>query len=193
MLDLGSERLFCDMRGDDRPGAPDGMKVRRRGQRVLHRAGWYLGHHARGRAHRHDPDACGQHGLGRRRLDDAVLHRADHAASHPTQYSGDPRSERRSGYEAQQRAHPDNPRRQPGAAAQILEAILTRPAASATRRGGLRSNWCATAFAGRAKQAEVGIDIPSDGEYSKPNFLGYVTERLAGSDDRNRSRRRRRR
>ncbi len=27
MLDLGSERMFCDMRGDDRPGAPDGMKV----------------------------------------------------------------------------------------------------------------------------------------------------------------------
>jgi gluconolactonase len=27
MLDLGSERLFCDMRGDSRPGAPDGMKV----------------------------------------------------------------------------------------------------------------------------------------------------------------------
>jgi gluconolactonase len=26
MLDVGSERLFCDMRGDDRPGAPDGMK-----------------------------------------------------------------------------------------------------------------------------------------------------------------------
>jgi len=26
MVDLGSERLFCDMRGDDRPGAPDGMK-----------------------------------------------------------------------------------------------------------------------------------------------------------------------
>jgi len=27
MLDLGSERLFIDMRGDSRPGAPDGMKV----------------------------------------------------------------------------------------------------------------------------------------------------------------------
>jgi len=27
MLDLGSARLFCDMRGDDRPGGPDGMKV----------------------------------------------------------------------------------------------------------------------------------------------------------------------
>jgi gluconolactonase len=25
--DLGTERLFCDMRGDPRPGAPDGMKV----------------------------------------------------------------------------------------------------------------------------------------------------------------------
>jgi gluconolactonase len=27
LLDLGSERLFCDMRQDDRPGGPDGMKV----------------------------------------------------------------------------------------------------------------------------------------------------------------------
>lgn len=27
MVDRGSERMFHDMRGDDRPGAPDGMKV----------------------------------------------------------------------------------------------------------------------------------------------------------------------
>lgn len=27
MVDRGSERTFCDMRGDDRPGVPDGMKV----------------------------------------------------------------------------------------------------------------------------------------------------------------------
>ena len=27
MVDLGSARLFCDMKGDDRPGSPDGMKV----------------------------------------------------------------------------------------------------------------------------------------------------------------------
>jgi gluconolactonase len=27
MLDLGSEKLFCDMKGDDRRGGPDGMKV----------------------------------------------------------------------------------------------------------------------------------------------------------------------
>lgn len=30
------------------------------------------------------------------------------------------------------------------------------------------------------KQAEVGIDIPSDGEYSKSNFNGYIIERLGG-------------
>lgn len=30
------------------------------------------------------------------------------------------------------------------------------------------------------KQAEVGIDIPSDGEYSKESFAGYITERLGG-------------
>jgi 5-methyltetrahydropteroyltriglutamate--homocysteine methyltransferase len=30
------------------------------------------------------------------------------------------------------------------------------------------------------KQAEVGIDIVSDGEYSKPNFASYVNERLSG-------------
>jgi 5-methyltetrahydropteroyltriglutamate--homocysteine methyltransferase len=34
------------------------------------------------------------------------------------------------------------------------------------------------------KQAEVGIDIPSDGEYSKPSFAGYVTERLQGLETR---------
>jgi 5-methyltetrahydropteroyltriglutamate--homocysteine methyltransferase len=30
------------------------------------------------------------------------------------------------------------------------------------------------------QQAECGIDIPSDGEYSKPGFSGYVTDRLTG-------------
>ncbi|MBC2778863.1 cobalamin-independent methionine synthase II family protein [Parasphingopyxis marina] len=31
-----------------------------------------------------------------------------------------------------------------------------------------------------AKQAEIGIDIPSDGEISKPSFHAYVIERLGG-------------
>ena len=30
------------------------------------------------------------------------------------------------------------------------------------------------------RQAEIGIDVPSDGEYSKSNFAGYVNERLSG-------------
>jgi 5-methyltetrahydropteroyltriglutamate--homocysteine methyltransferase len=30
------------------------------------------------------------------------------------------------------------------------------------------------------RQAEIGIDIPSDGEYSKQGFRGYINERLSG-------------
>ena len=30
------------------------------------------------------------------------------------------------------------------------------------------------------KQVETGVDIPSDGEYGKPSFSGYVNERLSG-------------
>jgi 5-methyltetrahydropteroyltriglutamate--homocysteine methyltransferase len=33
-------------------------------------------------------------------------------------------------------------------------------------------------------QSEVGIDIPSDGEFSKPSFSGYINERLAGLEPR---------
>jgi 5-methyltetrahydropteroyltriglutamate--homocysteine methyltransferase len=63
---------------------------------------------------------------------------------------------------------------------EILEAILTtasgrerdEAAFEALVRDGVRDVV--------AKQAEVGVDIPSDGEYSKPNFHGYVTERLEG-------------
>jgi 5-methyltetrahydropteroyltriglutamate--homocysteine methyltransferase len=34
------------------------------------------------------------------------------------------------------------------------------------------------------KQDEVGIDVPSDGEFGKPSFSGYVNERLSGFDRR---------
>jgi 5-methyltetrahydropteroyltriglutamate--homocysteine methyltransferase len=30
------------------------------------------------------------------------------------------------------------------------------------------------------RQAEIGIDVPSDGEFSKPSFTSYVAERLSG-------------
>lgn len=36
------------------------------------------------------------------------------------------------------------------------------------------------------QQAEAGIDVPSDGEYGKPNFSGYVNERLSGFEHRER-------
>jgi 5-methyltetrahydropteroyltriglutamate--homocysteine methyltransferase len=34
------------------------------------------------------------------------------------------------------------------------------------------------------RQVEVGIDVPSDGEYGKPSFSGYVNERLSGFERR---------
>jgi 5-methyltetrahydropteroyltriglutamate--homocysteine methyltransferase len=34
------------------------------------------------------------------------------------------------------------------------------------------------------RQVEIGIDIPSDGEYGKPSFTGYVNERLSGFERR---------
>jgi len=37
------------------------------------------------------------------------------------------------------------------------------------------------------KQVEAGIDIPSDGEYGKPNFAGYVNQRLSGFERRERN------
>jgi len=30
------------------------------------------------------------------------------------------------------------------------------------------------------KQAEAGVDVPSDGEFSKPSFAGYIADRLGG-------------
>ena len=34
------------------------------------------------------------------------------------------------------------------------------------------------------KQVAVGVDVPSDGEYGKPSFSGYVNERLSGFERR---------
>ena len=37
------------------------------------------------------------------------------------------------------------------------------------------------------RQVEVGVDVPSDGEYGKPNFAGYVNQRLDGFELRERN------
>src|SRR5207237_10870754 len=62
---------------------------------------------------------------------------------------------------------------------------LVRPPeiADAIRAGGARDMDARVSRAVRdvgRKQAEVGIDVVSDGEYSKPNFASYVHERLSG-------------
>jgi 5-methyltetrahydropteroyltriglutamate--homocysteine methyltransferase len=63
---------------------------------------------------------------------------------------------------------------------EILEAILT------TASGGQRDEHAFEKLVRDgvrdvvARQAEVGVDIPSDGEFSKPNFHSYVTARLGG-------------
>jgi 5-methyltetrahydropteroyltriglutamate--homocysteine methyltransferase len=63
---------------------------------------------------------------------------------------------------------------------EILEAVLTKAS------GGERDEDHFAQLVAQGvrdvvrKQAEVGIDIPSDGEYSKPNFFSYATERLEG-------------
>ncbi len=68
--DLGTERLFCDMKGDPRPGAPDGMKVDIEGNVYCTGPGgiWVLD--SGRQAYRHDPERrrepADQHELGRR-------------------------------------------------------------------------------------------------------------------------------
>ncbi len=63
---------------------------------------------------------------------------------------------------------------------EVLEGILTRVSGqprdeatfNAMVRKGVQENV--------RMQAEVGIDVPSDGEVGKPSFAGYITERLGG-------------
>jgi 5-methyltetrahydropteroyltriglutamate--homocysteine methyltransferase len=66
--------------------------------------------------------------------------------------------------------------RPPAILEQILNRVARRPVDELAFAGLLRE---AVREVVRL-QAEVGIDIPSDGEFSKPSFTGYVVERLAG-------------
>jgi 5-methyltetrahydropteroyltriglutamate--homocysteine methyltransferase len=64
--------------------------------------------------------------------------------------------------------------------ANILEAVLTRAAAGERDEEAFQRIVADGVSEVVRKQAEIGIDIPSDGEFSKPDFFGYVTERLEG-------------
>jgi 5-methyltetrahydropteroyltriglutamate--homocysteine methyltransferase len=63
---------------------------------------------------------------------------------------------------------------------EVLEAVLTKAAGRERDEKAFEDLVSQAVRDVVRKQAEVGIDIPSDGEYSKPNFFSYATERLAG-------------
>jgi 5-methyltetrahydropteroyltriglutamate--homocysteine methyltransferase len=63
---------------------------------------------------------------------------------------------------------------------EILEAVLTRAAGRETDADAVERMVSEGVCQVVRQQAAVGIDIPSDGEFSKPNFFGYATERLDG-------------
>lgn len=62
----------------------------------------------------------------------------------------------------------------------ILEAVLTKAAGRERDEQAFEQLVSDGVCDVVRKQAEIGIDIPSDGEYSKPNFFSYATERLEG-------------
>ena len=62
----------------------------------------------------------------------------------------------------------------------VLEDILLMVARKSVDRAAFEAKVKAGVAAVVRRQAEVGIDIPSDGEFSKPSFTSYVSERLGG-------------
>lgn len=63
---------------------------------------------------------------------------------------------------------------------EVLESILAQVAGRPFDRGKFEAQLREAVRTVVRRQAEVGIDIPSDGEFSKPSFHGYITERLGG-------------
>ena len=66
--------------------------------------------------------------------------------------------------------------RPPDVLEDILRKVAGKPVDEAAFQQKIRKGVAAVV----AKQCEVGIDIPSDGEFSKPTFSTYVSERLGG-------------
>lgn len=62
----------------------------------------------------------------------------------------------------------------------VMEAILSKVAGRPFDEAEFERRVRAGVAGVVRKQAEIGIDIPSDGEFSKPTFHSYVIERLAG-------------
>jgi 5-methyltetrahydropteroyltriglutamate--homocysteine methyltransferase len=62
----------------------------------------------------------------------------------------------------------------------VLEDILIKVAGKPIDEAAFQKNVSKGVAETVRKQAEIGIDIPSDGEFSKPTFSSYVAERLSG-------------
>src|SRR5437764_2972881 len=63
---------------------------------------------------------------------------------------------------------------------EILEMILAKVTGRPFDEAEFQKRVSAGVKEAVRKQAEAGIDIPSDGEYSKPSFSAYINERLGG-------------
>src|SRR5829696_3408085 len=62
----------------------------------------------------------------------------------------------------------------------VLEGILTKVSGQPRDEAAFNEQVRKGVQENVRMQAEVGIDIPSDGEVGKPSFAGYITERLGG-------------
>src|SRR5215213_6291975 len=62
----------------------------------------------------------------------------------------------------------------------VLEGILTKVSGKPRDEAAFNEQVRKGVIDNVRMQAEVGIDIPSDGEVGKPSFAGYITERLGG-------------
>ncbi|MCI0440114.1 MAG: cobalamin-independent methionine synthase II family protein [Chloroflexi bacterium] len=69
----------------------------------------------------------------------------------------------------------------------LAEKIRAKESGQPYDKQALAAQVCSSVAEVVRKQAEAGIDIPSDGEYGKPNFSGYVNERLSGFERRPRN------
>ena len=63
---------------------------------------------------------------------------------------------------------------------EVLQDILIKVAGKPIDEAAFQKNVSKGVSETVRKQAEIGIDIPSDGEFSKPTFSSYVAERLSG-------------
>ena len=67
--------------------------------------------------------------------------------------------------------------------AALLEMVIDRVAGNPVDEAAFEALVASSVKDVVAKQAEVGIDIPSDGEFSKPDFHNYIVERLGGLEE----------